>query len=166
MFAMILPFVLLTFLGVMTALGLDLSPQGGGSPVSQPGVASSPQTENFVATAHATLAFGEANPGYTGTITAAQLQPYMGNTAYPSQWAAEEQNGLLYLWSGSLPAGAISGIGTETQTDCAYAQVINGLAGGSLAGGSQMQSECGLALGAAPSGVPNGAVIYVIESPV
>lgn len=156
MYALILPFVLLAFLGLMIALDLDLSPQGGGSPVSQPGVAASPQTESFVATAHATLAFAEANSNYTGNISAQQLQPYMGNSAYPSQWAALAQNGLLYLWSGSLPAGAISGIGTETQTDCAYAQVIDG----------QMQSECGLALGTAPSGVPNGAVIYVIESPV
>ncbi len=161
MFALILPFVLLALLGSITATGFVLSVQGGGSPVSQPGVAALPQAGNFVATARATLAFAEANPGYTGTISAAQLQPYMGNYAYPSQWAASEQNGappagLLYLWSNSLPAGAISGIGTETQTDCAYAQVING----------QMQSECGLVLGAAPSGVPNGAVIYVIESPV
>ncbi|MEY2341435.1 type IV pilus biogenesis protein PilM [Acidithiobacillus sp. IBUN Pt1247-S3] len=152
---MILPFVLLTFLGVLIATGFDRSPQGDFA-LQETGSVTTSQEEDFVATAHAALAFAEANQGFTGAISSAQLQPYMGNYAYPSQWAAAEQGGQLYVWSNALPNKALSGIASATQTDCAYASVSQG----------QMTSECAnLFLGAAPAGVPDGAVIYVIETP-
>lgn len=157
MYALIIPFFLIGYLAFLHTFSFDLSLQAGGSPISQSAQSDTlPQVEDFIATSHAVLNFAENNVGYSGTIDAQQLQPYMGNMSFPTQWNASMQNGLTLVWSDALPTGSLSGIASATQTDCAYAQVIQG----------EMQSECGANMGTAPYGVTEGSIIYAVENPV
>ena len=109
----------------------------------------------FIAGSRAVTAFAENNPGYTGSITAQQLAPYMAPYALPAGFAAQIQGGQLAMWSASLPANVSTDVWNLTGNDCAYAVNPNGT----------LQSPCG-SLGAAPAGVPTGSLVYTISAPL
>ncbi|MHB1880643.1 MAG: type IV pilus biogenesis protein PilM [Acidithiobacillus sp.] len=115
----------------------------------------------FIAGSRAVTAFAENNPGYTGSITAQQLAPYMAPYALPMGFAAQIANAQLTMWvapgagSASLPANLPADVWNLTGNDCAYAVNPNGT----------LQSPCG-SLGAAPAGVPTGSLVYTISAPL
>lgn len=152
--AMIWPFVLMGFMAVMGAIHFVTSFNATGqSALNNLSDTSSAAAEKFIAVSNAATAYAEANPGYMGNLSMQQLSPYMDGRAFPSQWQAAQNNGVLFVWSNALSGNGLTTIGRETENDCGYGVVVNGT----------IQSECtGMDLGTGPSGVPDGAIIHEI----
>lgn len=115
---------------------------------------------SFRATAHAALAYAEAHPGTSGTISPAALAPYMSGWVWlPSAQAQVTAGGLLVV--SAVPTGGlgdaqwISRNLLEDFGDAAYGSVLNG----------QMVSANGTVWGTPPAGVVNGEALYVVDNP-
>lgn len=108
----------------------------------------------FIAGSRAVTAFAENNPGYTGNITAQQIAPYISPYTLPAGFAAQIGSAQLTMWSASLPASVPADVWRLTGNDCAYAVNPSGT----------LQSPCG-SLGAAPTGVATGSLVYTISAP-
>ena len=150
MLAMLWPIILAGIIGVLLAQAVIVhdslahNANGGDAGATQ-----------FIAGSRAVTAFAENNPGYTGSITAQQLTPYIAPYALPAGFAAQIANAQLTMWSTSLPANIPADVWSLTGNDCAYAVNPNGT----------LQSPCG-SLGAAPAGVPTGSLVYTISAPL
>jgi len=163
MVAMILPFLLLMFVGFMavsTKIPLNsnaMFPSNSGYSPENPG--GSAFASDFVSLSKAALAYTENNPGVSGPLTAAQLGPYMGNNAFPPYWGASVQNGLVYAWTNSGGYAITSEIQNLTDGDCAYGSVENGQIVSS-------SKNCpGAVLGVSPTSLSNGTPIWTIAVP-
>ena len=114
----------------------------------------------FLNYSHAALTFASNNQGYTGTITPAQLSPYMGNHVVPAGAIAQISGGFLQAWADppglSYPQERWA-VETMDTTDGDYAYTINN--------GGTLYSPAAGNMGAAPSGCPPGAAVYQIVTP-
>jgi len=150
MWAFFLPLVLLGFVSIQSVLSQVVPEQVSGprTATAQGGAAA------YLAGTHAALAFAEANPGYSGSISASQLAPYATPNALPAGFVAEIQNGQLLAWSNVENPALATDVWNVTGSDCAYGVNTNGT----------LESPCG-SIGAAPTGAPNGSLVYAIGAP-
>ncbi len=150
MWAFFLPLVLLGFVSIQSVLSQVVPEQVSGTNTitAQGGAAS------YLAGTHAAMAFAEANPGYSGILSANQLHPYAMPYALPTGFVAEIENGELLAWSNPQNPALATDVWNVTGGDCAYGVDINGT----------LESPCG-SIGTAPNGVSEGSLVYAIDAP-
>lgn len=110
---------------------------------------------------NAAMGFAQANPGYSGSITDAQVAPYLGAwqsittsmTAAGLQHGAEISSGQLVVWC----SGAGSTVVTQPPAD------ITNPASGYNQGGNLVNPILGNQ-GALPSNVPAGATVLRVQA--
>ena len=161
--ALIFPLLLAMFIGFMATTASIPIESGAVLPTAStygseaPGDAS--VADEFVALSRATLAYTENHPGASGSLSATQLSPYMGNIAFPPSWGALVQNGLVYAWTGSGGSALLPVIQSLSDGDCAYGSAQNG----QIVSASKNCPDA--MLGATPTSLPDGTPIWTIVMP-
>ncbi|MHB8408960.1 MAG: type IV pilus biogenesis protein PilM [Acidiferrobacterales bacterium] len=128
---------------------------------SQQTIAARQFAGQFRAYSLAAMYFAEANHGYSGQISDAQLAPYLTPwTPFLSQHAAGIQGGVLDVWA--MPPGIAV---TQNAWVVQEVKLTDGDVAYAINNGGTLISPVGGNLGPAPAGIPNNAAVYQIQAP-